>query len=40
VAPKVVIQLVEELKGVMQVGEICPHVGVGCLSYLGMVFSF
>ncbi|WP_277585025.1 IS3 family transposase [Psychrobacillus antarcticus] len=33
VAPKLVIQLVEELKGVMAVGEICRHLGVGCSSY-------
>ena len=32
-APKVVIQLVEELKDVMPVGEVCRHLGVGCSSY-------
>lgn len=32
-APKLVIQLVEELKGVMPVGEVCRHLGVGCSSY-------
>lgn len=32
-APKVVIQLVEELKDVMPVGEICRHLGVGRSSY-------
>ena len=32
-AQKVVIQLVEELKGVMPVGEVCRHLGVGCSSY-------
>lgn len=31
--PKVVIHLVEELKDVMPVGEICRHLGVGCSSY-------
>ncbi|WP_391116710.1 IS3 family transposase [Psychrobacillus sp. L3] len=33
VVPKVVIQLVEELKNVMPVGEICRHLGVGRSSY-------
>ena len=32
-APKVVIQLVEELKDVMPIGEICCHLGVGRSSY-------
>ena len=32
-APKVVIQLVEELKDVMPIGEICHHLGVGRSSY-------
>ena len=32
-APKVVIQLVEELKDVMPIGEICWHLGVGRSSY-------
>lgn len=32
-APKVVIQLVEELKDVMPIGEICRHLGVGRSSY-------
>ncbi|WP_371514482.1 IS3 family transposase [Solibacillus sp. R5-41] len=33
VAPKVVLQLVEELKDVMPIGEICRHLGVGRSSY-------
>ncbi|MFS0691157.1 IS3 family transposase [Sporosarcina sp. 179-K 8C2 HS] len=33
VAPKVVIQLVEELRGNMTVGEICGHLGVSRSSY-------
>ncbi|MGE7875722.1 IS3 family transposase, partial [Bacillus paramycoides] len=33
VAPKVVIQLVEELKDVMPIGEICRHLGIGRSSY-------
>ncbi|WP_277587044.1 IS3 family transposase [Psychrobacillus antarcticus] len=33
VAPKVVIQLVEELKDIMPIGEICRHLGVGRSSY-------
>ena len=32
-AATVVIQLVEDLKGVMPVGEICRHLGVGRSSY-------
>ena len=32
-APKVVIQLVEELKDIMPIGEICRHLGVGRSSY-------
>lgn len=32
-APKVVIQLVEELKVVMPIGEICRHLGVDRSSY-------
>ncbi|MFJ7936012.1 IS3 family transposase [Sporosarcina sp. NPDC096371] len=33
VAPKVVIQLVEDLKGTIPVGVICRHLGVGRSSY-------
>ncbi len=32
-APKVVIQLVEDLKGTIPVGVICRHLGVGRSSY-------
>lgn len=32
-APRVVIQLVEELSGKMTIGEICRHLGVGRSSY-------
>lgn len=32
-APKVVIQLVEDLKGTIPIGEICRHLGVGRSSY-------
>lgn len=32
-APAVVIQLVEDLKDIMPVGEICRHLGVGRSSY-------
>lgn len=31
--PKVVVQLVEELKETMTIGEICAHLGVGRSSY-------
>lgn len=31
--PKVVVQLVEELKETMSIGEICDHLGVGRSSY-------
>ena len=34
-APKVVIQLVEELKNIIPIGEICRHLGVGRSSYYG-----
>ncbi|SER51105.1 helix-turn-helix domain-containing protein, partial [Psychrobacillus sp. OK032] len=34
-AQKVVIQLVEELKDIMPIGEICRHLGVGRSSYYG-----
>jgi putative transposase len=33
VVPKVVVQLVEELKGRMTIGEICRHLGVSRASY-------
>lgn len=32
-APRVVIQLVEDLKGAIPIGEICRHLGVGRSSY-------
>lgn len=31
--PRIVVQLVEELKEVMTIGEICDHLGVGRSSY-------
>lgn len=31
--PKVVVELVEELKGVMTIGEVCHHLGVARSSY-------
>ncbi|WP_421663023.1 IS3 family transposase [Lysinibacillus telephonicus] len=33
VVPRIVVQLVEELKEVMTIGEICDHLGVGRSSY-------
>ena len=31
--PKVVVTLINELKGILPIGEICHHLGVGRSSY-------